>query len=92
MVNLSLNKLKLISKSRCIEGYISMSKERLLSVLNESESVESEKNFDDARITKIKDDFNELRDLYEIENKNNLLTQKIKRDWRKSSRIRRKSF
>ena len=57
-----------------------MSKERLLSVLNESESVESEKNFDDARITKIKEDFNELRDLYEIENKNNLLTQKIKRD------------
>ena len=92
MVNLSLNKLKLISKSRCTEGYISMSKERLLSVLNESESVESEKNFDDARITKIKEDFNELRDLYEIENKNNLLTQKIKRDWRKSSRIRRKSF
>ena len=57
-----------------------MSKKRSLSALNESESVESEKNFDDARITKIKEDFNELRDLYEIENKNNLLTQKIKRD------------
>ena len=84
--------MKLISKSRCIEGYTSISKDRLLSVLNETESVESEMNFDDARITKIKEDFNELRDLYEIENKNNLLTQKIKRDWRKSSRIRRKSF
>ena len=84
--------MKLISKSRCIEGYTSISKDRLLSVLNETESVESEMNFDDARITKIKEDFNELRDLYEIENKNNLLTQKIKRDWRKSSRIRRKFF
>ena len=72
--------MKLISKSRCIEGYTSISKDRLLSVLNETESVESEMNFDDARITKIKEDFNELRDLYEIENKNNLLTQKIKRD------------
>ena len=84
--------MKLISKSRCIEGYTSISKDRLLSVLNETESVESEMNFDDARITKIKENFNELRDLYEIENKNNLLTQKIKRDWRKSSRIRRKFF
>ena len=72
--------MKLISKSRCIEGYTSISKDRLLSVLNETESVESEMNFDDARITKIKENFNELRDLYEIENKNNLLTQKIKRD------------
>ena len=36
---------------------------RLLSFLNESESVEkSEKNFDGARIEKINKDFNELRD------------------------------
>ena len=31
-----------------------MSKERLLKALNESESVEKENNFDDARIKKIK--------------------------------------
>ena len=31
-----------------------MSKERLLKALNESQSVEKEKNFDDARIKKIK--------------------------------------
>ena len=71
MLNLSLNELKLIAKSRGIKGYKSMSEERLLSSLNESESVkETEKNFDDARIEKIKKDFNELRDkAKEIEKK-----------------------
>ena len=39
-----------------------MSKERSVSAINESESVESEKNFDDAKINQIKKDFNELRD------------------------------
>ena len=69
-----------------------MSEERLLSSLNESEPVKgSEKNFDDARIEKIKKDFNELRarffkskikeirkDLYRIENKKKISTTKIK--------------
>ena len=41
-----------------------MSKERLLSVLHESESVESEKTFDDGRIKKIKKDFKELRERF----------------------------
>ena len=41
-----------------------MSKERLSSVLHQSESVESQKNFDDGRIKKIKKDFNELRDRF----------------------------
>ena len=36
MVNLSLNKLKQIAKMRCINGYRSMSRERLLSALDES--------------------------------------------------------
>ena len=64
MVNLSLNELETVTKIRGIKGYKSMSEERLLSVLNESESVkESEKNFDDARIEKIKKDFNKLRDI-----------------------------
>ena len=62
MLTLSLTELKLIAKSRMINGYVSLSKERLLSALNESESVESEKNFDDAIIEKIKKGFNELRD------------------------------
>ena len=64
-----------------------MSEERLFSVLSESEPVkESEKNFDDAIIEKIKEDFNKLRDrlskpkikeirkgLYRIKNKKNSL-------------------
>ena len=75
-----------------------MSKERSVSAINESESVESEKNFDDAKINQIKKDFNELRDrffkpkmkkirrnLYEGENKNNLSTQKVKEIEKKSS-------
>ena len=39
ILNLSLNELKLITKSRGIKGYKSMSEERLFSSLNESESV-----------------------------------------------------
>ena len=39
-----------------------MSKEKLLSALNESESVKSEKNTDDVRTKQIREDFNELRD------------------------------
>ena len=60
-----------------------MSEEGLSSFLNESELLkESEKNFDGARLEKIKKDFNEIRDrlskprikeirtdLYRIENK-----------------------
>ena len=38
-----------------------MSKERLLSALDESESAESKNNFDNARIKEIKEDFNKLR-------------------------------
>ena len=39
-LNLSLNELKLVVKSRGIKGYKTMSKERLLSALSESQSVE----------------------------------------------------
>ena len=69
-----------------------MSEERLWSSIYESESVDKiEKNFDDARIERIKKDFNKLRDrffkskikeirkdLYRMENKNNLSTTEIK--------------
>ena len=87
MVSLSLNDLKTIFKKNTgIKDYKSMYEERLLSVLNESKLVkENGKNFDDARIGKIKKDFNKLRDrlsksktkeirkdLYRIENKKNL--------------------
>ena len=53
MLNLSLNKLKLIAKTRGIRGYKHMFKERLLSSL-------SEKGLDNARIIKIREDLNNL--------------------------------
>ena len=62
MLNLSLNELKLVAKSRSINGYKNMSKEKLLSVLSESESAKSEKNLDNAKIKNIRKYFNELRD------------------------------
>ena len=62
MLNLSLNELGLVTKSRGIKGYKSLSKKRLLSVLSESELIESEKNSSDKRLKKIRKDFNELRD------------------------------
>ena len=64
MLYLSLNKLKLVARTRSIKGYKSMSKERLLSVLSESELVGSEKNFDDERLKKIREEFNKLRDRF----------------------------
>ena len=91
MLKLSLNKLKLVAKNRGIKDYKSMSKERLLSALGESESVESKNSFDDERLKKIRKDFNELRDrfsmpkikeirkyLYDIKNPKSLSTQNIK--------------
>ena len=62
MLNLSSNELKLVAKSRSINGYKNMSKEKLLSVLSESESAKSEKNLDNAKIKNIRKYFNELRD------------------------------
>ena len=80
MLNLLLNELKQIAKMRRIKEYKSMSKERILNTLDESESA---KSLDNAKIEKIKEDFNKLRDrflkpkvkeirkyLYEIKNKN----------------------
>ena len=54
MLSLSLNKLKLITKSSGIKGYKNMSNERLLSAL-------SEMNLDNVRIKKIREDLNELK-------------------------------
>ena len=54
MLKISLNELKQIAKM-ALRGYNAISEERLVSSLDESESVkESEKNFDDARIEMIK--------------------------------------
>ena len=68
-----------------------MPKEKILIVFNESELVQSEKNYENERIKRIRKKFNELRNrflkpkikeirrnLAEVENKNNLSTQKVK--------------
>ena len=53
MQKLSLNELKQTAKMRGIKGYKSISEERLVSSINESEPVkESEKTFGDAKIEK----------------------------------------
>ena len=41
-----------------------MSKVRLSSAVNESKSVESEKNLDNARVKQIRKDFNKLKDRF----------------------------
>ena len=69
MVDLSLNELKQVAKSRGIKGYKIMSKERLLSALSKSESVEcatplTKNSFNDERLKEIREDLNELRDRF----------------------------
>ena len=85
MSNLSLNKPKQIAKMRRIKNYKNMSKERLLSALNESESVESGNKFDNARIKKIKRDFNKLR--YEFSKSKIIEIRKNLSDIKKTKKI-----
>ena len=59
MPNLSLDELKQIPKMRRIKGYKIMSKETLLSALDESE-----RNFNNARTKKIIEDFSNLKDKF----------------------------
>ena len=71
MLNLSLNALKLVAKSRGIKDYKNMSKEKLLCAFSKSESVRSEYNFDNARIKMITEDFSKLREIFKFRNKRN---------------------
>ena len=64
MLNLSLNELKQIAKMRRIKSYNNMSKKRLLSVFSKSESTKSKKDLDNAKIKKIRKDFNKWRDRF----------------------------
>ena len=52
MPNLSLNELKQIAEMRRLKNYKNMSKQRLLSAFDESESAGCGNNFDHARIKK----------------------------------------
>ena len=57
MPNLTLNELKKMAKMRRIKNYKNMSKETLLSALDESESAVSGNNFE----KKIREDFNKIK-------------------------------
>ena len=50
MLNLSLDELKKIAKMICIKGYKSISKERFLSAVDESESAGRGNSFNNARV------------------------------------------
>ena len=64
MLSLSLNEFELVKKRRHLKGYKSIPEVRLLSVLNEAESIKSGGNIDNVRIKKIRENFDELRDKF----------------------------
>ena len=59
MLDLSLDELKLVAKSRGIKGYNSMSKERLLSALSKPKLIKN--NFDNKRLKEIRKYINKSR-------------------------------
>ena len=100
MLDLTLDELKLVAKSRGIKGFTSMSKERLLSALNKPKLIEN--NFVNERLKKIREDLNKSRhnfsksqikvirkNLYEIERNKILSTQKIKEIEKSLSRLKK---
>ena len=88
MIDVSLNKLKLIAKNRGMKGYKSMSKNELIKILSKPDA---KITFSKIRIKKIRKEISKLRDIfsepkikvfrrsiYEIENRKNLRTRKTK--------------
>ena len=73
--------MKLDAKSRGIKGYKSMSKERLLTAVSESELVQSKKNFNDKRLKKIREVFNDKRLKKIREDFNDKRLKKIREDF-----------
>ena len=83
MLNLSLNELKLIAKSRGIKCYKSISEDRLLSALNASESVKESEYMPDPR--KINKTIREIKENYDEDKRNkkdNTIEDKVLRDER----------
>ena len=95
----SLDDLKLLAKDRGIKRYKSMSGERLLCALSKSKLIRN--NFDNETLKKIRENLSKSRhkfskseikeirkNLYEIESKKNLSTQKIKQIEKSSSTLK----
>ena len=102
MLNLSLNELKLVAKSRGIKDFENKSEDDLIKILSEPKTKTS---LSKKKIRDIRKDFNKSRykfskskikkirkNLYNIKNQKNLFKSKIKRIEKKPSPIIRKSF
>ena len=89
MINLSLNELKLIAKSRSVKDYKNKSEEDLIKILSEPKPNTS---FSKEKVKEIKKDFSELRhrfsksnvnefrrSFYNIKNQKHLFTPEIKK-------------
>ena len=83
MINLSVEELKVIAKLRKVKGCRYKSKDELIKILSKREpktSIEKiRKKFNESRYRFSKSKIKEIRrNLYEIEDKNNLSTSEIK--------------
>ena len=83
MLELSLNGLKLVAKSRGIKSYKSMSKEILLSAFIKSELAESKNSFYDETLKKATKYFNDKR-LKKISDKKGRFSKPSIKEIRKS--------
>ena len=101
IINLSLNELKIIAKSRNIKDYKNISENDLIKILSETKPIINLSE----KIKGIKKDVSELwhgfsklkinesrRGLYNIKNQKKIFRTRNQRDRQKSSRIRKKSF
>ena len=100
MINLSLNELKLIAKSRNIKDYKSKSENDLIKILSEQKPKislskrkikEIKKHFSKSRHRFSKSKISKFRrSLYNEENQKNLPAPEIKETEKKTSQIRKK--
>ena len=102
MINLSLNKLKLIAKNKNIKNYENKSEDDLIKMVNESKAKASvskkriktiRKKFNESRHKFSKLKINEIkRNIYNIKKPKHLSPSETKEIEKKSSWIRKESF
>ena len=101
MINLSLDKVKLVAKNRNIWDYENKSEEDLIKILSgpkpgisitKKKSKEIKKDFSELRHTFSKEEIDKFRkSFYNIKNHKNLYASEIREAGKKSCWIRRKS-